>query len=467
MTLTRALVDAPAYLRTKWQTSRALQAAAWSTSLFVAGQIVRVAANLVVARLLAPEMFGVMSIVLIIQLIIAMLCDIGLLPIVMRSKHGDEEDFLNTVWSVQMLRGLGIWIAGLFVALAVYFASKTSLISASSVWHAPELPAVMAVVLFSSVIRGLQSTKFLSAYRHMNVKQLALIEFAGQIISIVVMVTVAIATRSIWAFAVAALVAPVVSTLLSHFWLPGPLNRLAWNRTALAEIYESGGWILLGSLLTTVAASADRLLMAGYVDAKTLGLYAIALNLIVMIDVFGQRLVGFVLQPQLNIAVRDNPGALRTTLLRQRLVFDAGLLFVSGSLFASSQSLIAIMYDPRYVLAGHILQVLSLLFILSRYTLIMGQVYVAIGRPQLNAIFNAVKLISILILVPLGYHYAGFDGALLAVALHQLPCVAVIFWFNKALDLNDFRLELQVLPAWLAGYGAGYVLAGLLGLVQR
>ena len=467
MTLTKALVDVPAYLCSKWQTSRMLQAAAWSTSLFIVGQILRIAANLIVTRLLVPEMFGLISIVLIIQTMLVMLCDIGLLPIVMRSKRGDDEDFLNTVWTVQIVRGVGIWIAGLLVAASLLVAGNAGLLPQNSVWHAPQLPAVMAVSIFTAVIGGLQSTKVLTAYRQMNVRQIALLDFATQLANMATMIMVAWSTRSVWSLVAAAFVSAVVSTLLSHFWLPGPDNRLAWDRATLREIYGAGGWILLASLAFVASVNADRLLMAGYIDATTLGLYAIAFNLIAVVEVLGQRLVGSVLQPALNEAGRISASAMRATLHAQRLVFDTCYLFMGGMLFALAPTLVAIMYDDRYAQAGHILQVLSCLLIFSRYNFIIGSVYTALGKPHLMAALGVIKLVSILVLLPLGYHFYGFEGALIAIVLHQLPCIFVIFWINQSFNLNNMGLELKVLPGWLAGYGLGLMTLGIWRLVHR
>ena len=455
MSINRHISYAQAAMISKWQNSRMLRATVWSLSTLIFGQTLRVVSTLIISRLLSPDVFGVMTIVFILQSLVYMLCDVGLVQLVMRSKRVEHTDFLSTVWTVQILRGFVIWGISLVVALLMIIAGSNGLFPVGSVWNAPELPALIAVTAFGTVIGGFQSTRVLIAYRDMNVKPIALIELTAQATGIVALILLAIFFKTAWVFVISGLVTSVTATLLGHLILAGPRDRLGWEKATLLEIYEAGGWIILGSLSYFASANADRLLLAAWITPTELGLYSIPLNLIGLIEMVGLRMVTSILQPALNETARIAPSVLGKQLHRHRMLFDAGYLFIAGMLFVVAKPLILLMYDPRYAGAGHILQMLSLLLVFSRYQHIIGAVYIALGQPRLMAGVSVVRLIAILIFLPLGFYLWSFEGALIGIVLHQVPGVIAIFWINRRYNLNNMWLELLVLPSWLVGAAVG------------
>lgn len=437
---------------------RLFDAAAWMTLAYLTSQVFRLVGNLIMTRLLAPEMFGIMSIVLVIQLTLTMLCDFGLRVVVIQSRRGDDPAFLNTVWTLEVLRGLLIWILGLAAATGLLGAAWAGLLPQGAAWGAPELPAVIAISITATLITGLQSTKLITAQRHLEQRSIATIELIALLIGLVGMIAIGFATRSIWALVAGSLISALATTLMSHWWLPGLRNRLAWDRAAISEIYSAGRWVLLSSLLLVLSANADRMLLASFIGAAELGLYSIAVNLILLIESVGSKLFSTVILASLSATAREDISALRNSLSRQRVAIDVGSLAASGMLFVLGPSIVNVLYDDRYSAAGPMLQILALTLIFTRYN-IFPAAYLAIGRPELTATVNTIKLISLLATLPLFYYLFQTTGAIFAVAFHGLASTIAILAINQRLALNDFRLELAVLPAWLAGWWLGH--AGL------
>ena len=75
---------------------RAFRAGAWIVVAHGGGQLVRLASNLIMTRLLAPDLFGIIAVASAIQIITALLSDIGLSQAVIQSPRGDDKNFLNT-----------------------------------------------------------------------------------------------------------------------------------------------------------------------------------------------------------------------------------------------------------------------------------------------------------------------------------------------------------------------------------
>lgn len=436
--------------------ARVLQAGSLNLAAHFFGQVLRLVSNLVMARLLVPEVFGVMALATVVQVIISMLSDIGLRQAVIHSPRGDTPQMLNTAWTLQIVRGWVIWLICSAIALALPLAASLGWLPGGSVYAAAELPGVIVGMSFSAVITGFQTTKVFTTQRTLNFRRVIAIELLAQFSGLLVTAGFAYWTRSIWSFVAGTLVSAVFSVAMSHTLLPGPANRLAWDRGALRELFGYGRWVLMSSVLFVLAANGDRLMLGAWVDATTLGLYSIAFGLATMVESAATRLLSAVAMPALSEVVRNDPARLRETYFRLRLPIDLAYLGTSGLLCATGSALIHLMYDQRYAAAGPMLQVLALSLVFVRFGL-SGSAYLALGEPRNLTWIHLVKLASVFVFLPIGYYGFGFQGVLVAVALYAAPTLPLIYYYNQRHGLNDAGFELRVLLAWPLGYGLGWL----------
>ena len=117
--------------------TRAISAGIWMLAGYGLSLCLRLGSNLLMTRLLAPEMFGVMAIAAMVTAILMMLSDLGIGQSIVRSPHGGEPVFLDTAWTVQILRGLGLWLVALTVCGLLYWAGAHGAIQARSAYGAP------------------------------------------------------------------------------------------------------------------------------------------------------------------------------------------------------------------------------------------------------------------------------------------------------------------------------------------
>jgi O-antigen/teichoic acid export membrane protein len=433
---------------------RVLSAGGWNIAGYGLGQAIRLGSNLIMTRLLVPEMFGVMAIATMVTVVLSLLSDIGLRQNIVQSRRGDDPAFLDTAWVVQIVRGGLLWLIAILLSLALYLANNGGLLPAKSVYASPVLPFVVAVTSLSAIISGFQSTKWATAYRRFDQKRITQIELIAQVIAIPVMIIAGTASRSIWALVAGGLVASVTTMVLSHTWISGHPNRFRCEKDALREMIHFGRWIFVSSAVGIFAANGDRLLLGGVVDARALGLYVIATLMVGAIAGGVSRFFSMVVLPALSEIARNDPSRLREIYYRLRTPSDLLLLFLTGLVFAAGQLIIDLLYDPRYSGAGGMLQVLALSLFAVRYEA-ANQVYLAVGIPRYVAIINIVNCASLYSLVPLLYYLAGMQGAIWGVALHSAMTLPFVFCFNARLGLNDFRRELVVLVVlpigWLCG----------------
>jgi O-antigen/teichoic acid export membrane protein len=428
-----------------------LDATRWVVLSAGLGHVLRLASNLILTRLLVPEMFGLMAIATTAGVILAMLSDIGLQQVVVHSKRGDAPTFLDTVWTIQVIRGFVLWGGSWAVAAGLALATRWGLVSAHSTYGDPLLPWLIIATGIPIVIAGLSSTLPLTATRSFQMRPIFMMRFMGQAFGLAVMIVLAWLTRSIWALVLGSFASSALSTALSHRWKSGPRNRLRWDKSAAHEVYSYGKWLVVSSAVTVFASNGDRLLLAAYASAKVLGLYSIALGLVSALDAILSQLFSKVMLPAFSEVARNNPNGVPAAYFRLRWRIDPIILVSSGLLFGGAHLLIAALYDARYLEAAQMLQILSLGMIVSRYTLVQ-QVYLALGQTRYFVPLNVTRLVATFTLIPLGYHLAGFTGALIAIAVRDVPMALLTLYLNARHHLNNVRLELGTLVFWPMGF---------------
>jgi O-antigen/teichoic acid export membrane protein len=440
---------------------RVLSAAGWSTAGFVLSQFIRVASSLVMTRLLAPEMFGVMAIAITVNVITSLLTDLGIRQNIVQSKLGQTPAFLDTAWTVQIVRGVVVWCIALGVAAALYIVGKRGGFTSETVYATPVLPLVVAVSSFAMVIGGFASTKSAIAERGFDQRRLTQIDLISQIASLSSMVGLATLSHSVWSLVIGQLTGGVVGTVLSHTMLTGHRNRFAWDRASLDEIVAFGKWIFFSSFVGVFALYADRLVLGGLVPASVLGQFAIAGTIVGAVGGIFSRLYTNVVMPALSETVRDNRGRLKEVFYQFRLPTDLGLLFCAGLLASSGHLIIDILYDRRYQDAGWMLEILAASLIWSRYGATQ-QLYLALGVSKYVALMNFARFIAVFSALFICFHLWGIRGAIWGFALHQLVIALMTYRFNAILKINDFARDFGVLVALPIGYGVGFFLNTML-----
>lgn len=445
-------------------TRRVFGAAAWTMSSHTISLIIRFGTNLLLTRLLAPEVFGLLSIATIVLVGIALFSDLGFRDNIIQSERGSEPAFLNTAWTVQIIRGIILTCAALLIAAGLALAQKASLLRASSIYADPLLPPIIAAFSSTALISGFLSTKYFEAGRNLAFGRVFGIELCAQLLGLAVTLGWLWFDRTIWAMVAGNIMGTFVLTILSHSTLPGSHNRLHWEPRALREVLHFGKWIFLSSALTFLATSSDKLILGTLTGAAFLGLYSIAFNLVELPAQLIGRLMMNAAYPALSQVARERPLDLKRAYYKFQSVIAPAAYLLAGMLAIAGPSIIATLYDSRYHDAGWIMTILALSLVAVPLQL-FAACFTAMGKPQLNTAFMFARLIGLVLAMPLAFHFFDLPGAIAAVVFSQVCALPVIVFFSLRLHLLDVKKELAAFAAFPAGLLAGFGLnAGLRAL---
>ena len=438
---------------------RVFNASIWSLAGYGCNQLLRFGSNLLMTRLLVPEMFGVMAIAGVVITGLAMFSDLGFKPNVVQSKRGSDPVFLNTIWVIQIFRGFLLWFLALMASLLILSANHIGMVPRGSVYADPKLPFVVAILSITAVAGGFESTKLLQASRNMSLYRIAWIEVTTQIAAVICMIGWASLDRSIWALVAGGICSTVARTILSHAWLPGVPNHWQWDNSAFHEIFHFGKWMFVSSIIGFFVNSGDRLLLSTFFDRNMLGVYVIAFLIYGSFEQALTKIINEVSFPALSEVVRERLLHLKSSYYKLNLVIASVAYFCSGFLMISGPTLIGLLYDRRYGQAGWMLATLSAALV--TIPLRAAQLcFLSLESPKIYTHLIIIRVIALFTLTPIGFRFFGPAGAIGGIVAAYFSNVPAILFYNIKHGLFDFRKELLMLTA----LPIGMIIAGAFDL---
>lgn len=377
-------------------------------------QMLRLVSNVVLARLLFPEAFGTMAILQTILVGVAMLTDVGLSMSLIRSKQGNAPHFINTIWTLQIIKGLITALLLLLLAVPVAQFYRNELL-------APMLAAISLV----AIISGFKSTKIDSAIRNMQAARVTFVEVGVQIISLIFTSILAWYFRSPWALVWGNVANAVIHTTLSHCAFDGPRNRLAWSKSSIKEILGFSSWVLLGSCVTFLSGEGLNLLRAKFTTLDLLGQIGIATTLTLIAWNAVQKLAGRVLFPAYSETLRERPESFSLIVKKTKRIILSLLIPSNLLLFLLAPYIIELLYDHRYQTTVTVIQIMCIGLFLSILNSCYVGVFDALGKPQLSTLCVAIEGILRSLGIFIGYKYMGPMGVVIGTTA-AAPVIYII-----------------------------------------
>jgi O-antigen/teichoic acid export membrane protein len=406
--------------------ARALRSSLFTLGGFGASQLIRLASNLILTRLLFPEAFGLMALVTVFLVGLGQFSDVGVTPAILQSRRGDDRDFLDTAWTIQVLRGLGLWLVACALAWPM-----------AALYDAALLRQMLPVAALVLVLNGLRPTRMVTANRHLMLGRVTLLDIGTQLGGVLSAVALAWYWQSVWALVVSGILGAALEVVLNSRFLPGPGNRLRWERAAAQELIGFGKWVFLATVCGFVFSQADKILIGRHVPLDLFGVYNIGFFWAAFPMMLGAMVVLKILIP----IYRERPPAASPAnfakLRRMRMAVTGLLLAFTGLFALGSTWIVSTLYDARYHDAGAVAVLLACMQMPQIIVQTYDQAALAAGDSRrffVLALLRAVLMVAGLLA---GLHLAGLVGAILGIGAAYLAAYPAVVWLARRMGAWD------------------------------
>ncbi len=424
---------------------RAVRSSAFTVINFGSTQFIRLASNLVLTRLLFPEAFGIMALATVLLTALHQFSDIGIFPSIIRSKRGDDIVFLNTAWTLKILRSLVLWCVawGLAWPMSIFY-------------NEPLLAQVVPVMAISLLLEGLLPTRIESTYRHLEMGRFTALEILSSLIGVGIMIAMAWWLGSIWALPIGMVVGSAARLVIFHFLLPGAKNWFALEKEAVVELLVFGKWIFPATIATFVIIEADKFLIARYVSLETLGIYNIGYFLASFPLMLARVLSNRVMVSFYKNASTDSPEVAFRNARKLLLSLFGGLASSIILLVLIGTWLIDFLYDDRYAAAGIILVSVTTMHILQIAQIPYQHAVLGTGEGRDYFFVLGIKAAILFVCIWVGLEYFGLMGAIFAQGIAMIFSYPFIVYYARKVKVYDPVYDLTMLAIAIVASGLAW-----------
>lgn len=208
----------------------------------------------VLARLLAPEDFGLVAIAASIVTIIEGLSAFDVDKALIRTRD-EERALYDSAWTLSALRG--IISALVMVSIAPFLSDE-------------RIASVLWALALSPLLSGLANPRFVMFERDLVYSKLALLTLGAKAVSFSVTLLLAVLYRSYWALVIGMIAGTLISTFLSYALRP---YRPRLSMARASDILAFSGWLSLTTIVTTLSMETDKLIVGRWLGVADAGRY--------------------------------------------------------------------------------------------------------------------------------------------------------------------------------------------------
>ncbi|MCT4608306.1 MAG: oligosaccharide flippase family protein [Pelagimonas sp.] len=422
-----------------------------SSSFLVAGvgfsQMVRLASNLILTRLLFPEAFGLMALVAVFLVGLGQFSDVGVTPAILQSKRGDDQKFLDTAWSIQVVRGIGLWLVACALAWPMAW-----------FYNQPLLAQILPISALTLLISGFRPTRMVTANRHLMLGRVTLLDMLTQIVGVGAGILLAWWTGSVWALVFSGVIGSLAEIFFNWMFLPGQANRFRMERAAAHELIGFGKWVFLATVCGFFLTQADKILIGKFVPIDLFGIYNIGYFWASFPMLLGTIVTLKILIPiYRETPPKDSPQNF-AKLRKMRFAVTGLLLNFLMFVAIFGIPLIQALYDARYHTAGPMTVLLACAQIPLVIVLTYDQAALAAGDSRRFFVLAAIRAGLMITCLYLGLETHGLIGAIAGIALANLLAYPAVVWLARRTGVWDklhdgmfaaFGLAITAICLWL------------------
>lgn len=419
-------------------------------------QILGFLRSLILARLLAPEDYGIFGMAFVVTSAVQVLVNFNMTSNVIRRKFQSDSEmiaYLNTTWTVELIRQA---LVSLLLLLLSY--------PASVYFHNSRVFPVLAFCSLTPLLTGFTNVGLVLLRKEINFKNVVLHRQTSEILMSVLAILFALVTRNVWALAISQVLGALLSALLSYKFHPYRPTFVV-DREVLRESFSFSSHLFLVSIFTYVTTQFDNLAVGRYLGASVVGAYMLAYKLANLPCETITDVLSPVLFPVYSRIRHEAPETLLNTSEVAFVSATAAIVALTVPLRFSSEWLIRLVYGRNWVAAAPMLSILVFVGILRGMARSMAPLFLSLERPAVESLSKAVEGILFialtLSLVPryqtTGAALAGIISYSIAVGLRVIAtvqinaryalrlvlqtgvtCIAAAFAYSVAMSLRAF-----------------------------
>ncbi|MGI6007093.1 MAG: lipopolysaccharide biosynthesis protein [Ruminococcus sp.] len=411
----------------------------WSTITEVVAKLISPITNMILARLLTPEAFGVVATINMVVSFVEMFTDAGFQKYIIQHVFASEEE-LDKDTTVAFWTNLGISVLG-WLIIAIFGEDIADLVGN------PGLGNVITVAAASLPLTSFSSIQMARYKRSFDFKTLFYVRLIAVCVPLVVTVPAAIITRSYWALVIGTIAGNLANSIVltaRSQWKP----NFYFSFARLKKMFMYSCWVLLESISVWLTSYIGTFIVGRYLSTYYLGLYKTSMtttNQIISLITASTSAPLFTALSKL----QNNDKEFKEVYFKYIQAISVFVVPLGIGMFLYKDLLTLILLGDQW---GETADFIGLWSLMSVVCLIWGTycsgVYNAKGKPILSFIAQMLHLV-VLVPVLIFSSQRGFTTLYISRSLVRLEFVLVQMIIMKVFfGFFPWKLIVKTLPAF-------------------
>lgn len=409
---------------------KVISGGSWVFALRVVEKGLSTVKIIILARILSPNDLGLFGIALLTLSILEAFSQTGFNTAIIQKKE-DTERYLDSAWSMAVLRGILLFVLLYFLApyVAIFF-------------KAPESSKIIRVLALSVLFRGFNNIGLVYFQKELKFGKMFICGSIPTIIEFVAVVSFAFALHNIWALIIGQLIGSVTAlttSYLVHSFRP----KIKFDIVKIKELFSFGKWIMWSSVLLFFITQGDDVFVGKILGVAALAFYQLAFRIANIPTTEVAHVFSQVTFPAYSKMQDDLPRLQESYLRVLQLV--AFLSFpISGLILVLAPEFTTIFLGEKWVDMVPTLQILVIAGLVRSIANTAGSVFIAVGKPKVDTSLSLIRLLVIVVLIyPLSIKWGIFGTALsilFAISIANIGYIYHILNITKCGLIKYFRL---------------------------
>ncbi|MGM0934485.1 MAG: lipopolysaccharide biosynthesis protein [Bacteroidota bacterium] len=313
---------------------KSLTGFAWDLSGKLGLQGVGFFISIILARLLAPEDFGLLAIILVFTNLAGVFLDFGFSTALIQRKEVNEKHY-SSVFILNIVAG--VFLTALIFLLAPIIAKF---------YDKPIMVNLIRVSALSFIINSFGNVTRAHLRRSMNFKAISYSNIIGALISGVVAVTMALTGYGVWSLVIQILIGQFLANIILYFFSPLRFS-LKFNIQSIKELWGFSSKVFFSGIVDSLFINLDSLLIGKFISPTILGFYYRAKSLENFTFRYTAGSLASVLLPGLS-SIQDDNLKLKEVTIKAFHMLSFVSFFLSGLLLVSGREIIILLFSAKW-----------------------------------------------------------------------------------------------------------------------
>ena len=434
------------------ESSTLANATKWSTITEIVAKLIMPITNMVLARLLTPEAFGVVATITMIITFAEIFTDAGFQKYLIQHEFKDDQDkeeSTNVAFWSNLTLSLFLWLViGIFAEPLARVVGN------------PGLGDVITIACLSIPLAAFSSIQMALYKRAFDFKTLFKARIAGILVPIVVTIPLAIITKSFWALVIGTIVTNVVNAVVLTYysaWKP----RLFYSFAKLKEMLSFSIWSMIEAITIWMTGYIDIFIIGVFLNEYLLGVYKTSMTTVGQITALITAATTPILFSALS-RLQNNRSEFEALFFKFQKMVGLLVIPLGVGIFCFKDLITQILLGGQWGEAANFIGLWgltsALTIVLSHYS---SEVYRSIGRPKLSAL---AQFLHIIVLCPAMLIAVDYDWETVYVtrSLVRLELIAVnLIIMQVVINMSTYAMIKNIMPSVIAS-----VLMGVVGIAM-